>query len=89
MNNLDLILVPSKQEAKSVKASGVTTKCKVVSGALDVDFINKNRDHKLDIHSKIANSFVFYTVGEFVERKNLRCVFRFFKKRFIRSSIRF
>ena len=49
LNNMDLILVPSKQEAKSVKASGITTKCKVVSGALDVDFIKKHQDHKLNI----------------------------------------
>lgn len=71
LNNMDLILVPSKQEAKSVKASGVTTKCKVISGALDVDFIKKHQDHKLNIHPKIEKSFVFYYVGEFVERKNL------------------
>jgi len=71
LNNMDLVLVPSKQEAKSIKESGVKTKCKVISGALDVEFIKRHKDHKLKIHPKIEKSFVFYYIGEFVERKNL------------------
>ena len=66
-----LACVPSKQEAKSVKESGVKTKCKVVSGALDLDFLKENADHKINMQKSIDRSFKFYYVGEFVERKNL------------------
>jgi glycosyltransferase involved in cell wall biosynthesis len=71
LNNLDLVCVPSKQEAKSVKESGVKTKCKVISGALDLDFLKENADHKLFMQKSIDRSFKFYYIGEFVERKNL------------------
>jgi glycosyltransferase involved in cell wall biosynthesis len=74
LNNMDEILVPSKQEAKSIKVSGIKTKCRVISGALDIPFIKQNLDHKLELNPRISKSFVFYFIGEFVERKNLEDV---------------
>lgn len=71
LNNLDLICVPSKQEAKSLKESGIKPKVKVISGALDLDFLKNNIDHKINMQKSIARTFKFYYIGEFVERKNL------------------
>lgn len=71
LNNLDLVCVPSKQEAKSLKESGIKSKVKVISGALDLDFIKNNVDHKMKMQKSIERTFKFYYIGEFVERKNL------------------
>ena len=71
MNGMDEILVPSKQEAKCLKSSGVTTPIKVISQPLDIEFYKKNIEQKIKFNPMIDNSFKFYTVAEFVERKNL------------------
>lgn len=67
LNNIDEICVPSKQEAKCLSISGVTTPVKVVSEPIDVEFHHRHIEHKLDFNKK---SFKFYSIGEFVERKN-------------------
>ena len=82
LNNLDLVCVPSKQEAKSLKESGVKTKVKVVSGALDLEFLKKNAEHKINMQKSIARTFKFYYIGEFVERKNLADVITAFNLAF-------
>lgn len=73
LNKLDEICVPSRQEEKCLKTSGVISKIKVVSQPLDIDFIDQNRSHTLSfVNQSVANnSFKFYTIGEFSERKNL------------------
>lgn len=73
LNQLDEICVPSQQESKCLKSSGVTTKIRVVSQPVDIDFFKKYFEHKIDLDSSIRkNSFKFYTIGEYVERKNFR-----------------
>jgi glycosyltransferase involved in cell wall biosynthesis len=70
LNQIDEICVPSSQEEKCLKLSGVTTPIKVVSEPINTDFYNTNRNHKIDLPKNIEKSFKFYTIGEFVERKN-------------------
>lgn len=71
MNGMDEICVPSKQEAKTLKNSGVTTKIKVISQPFDTKLYNKHRDRKIKFSSTIENTFKFYTIAEFIDRKNL------------------
>lgn len=72
LNKLDEICVASKQEAKCLKQSGVITPIKVVSAPLDVEMIENNRSHKLiRLSHMLGNTFKFYTIGEFNERKNI------------------
>lgn len=71
LNKLDEILVPSSQEKKSLIESKITTKIKTISQPLDIEFIDKNRENKIDIGSK-NNSFKFYAIGEYVQRKNFK-----------------
>lgn len=72
LNKLDEICVASKQEAKCLKQSGVVTPVKVVSIPLDITMIENNRSHKLlKLSNEVGNTFKFYTIGEFNERKNI------------------
>jgi len=72
LNKLDEICVVSQQEAKCLKKSGVTTPIKVISEPLDVDFIQQNKLHQLSkLKHMTDNTFKFYTIGEFNERKNI------------------
>jgi len=70
LNSIDEICVPSKQEAKCLSLSGVTTPVKVVSEPIDVEFHQKHTNHKLDFGNTQQKTFKFYSIGEFVERKN-------------------
>ena len=70
MNGMDEICVPSTQEAKTLKKSGVTTNIKVISQPINVEMF-KNRDTKINFNSLVDKTFKFYTIGEYVERKNL------------------
>lgn len=71
INGMDEICVPSTQEAKCLKLSGVTTPIKIISQPIDIEFYKSNISHKLDLNSDLERTFKFYTIGEFVERKNL------------------
>ena len=71
INGMDEICVPSQQEAKCLKMSGVNVPIKVISQPIDIDFYKRNTSHKLDLNSNLDRTFKFYTIGEFIERKNL------------------
>tara|TARA_B100002019_G_C21261547_1_gene597024 strand:+ start:389 stop:1507 length:1119 start_codon:yes stop_codon:yes gene_type:complete len=71
MNGMDEICVPSQQEAKTLKQSGVTTNIKVISQPIDTELYDKYRNRKLQFGSTIDKTFKFYTIAEFVDRKNL------------------
>ena len=72
LNKLDEICVASEQEAKCLKQSGLVVPIKVVSIPLDVEMIENNRSHKLmKLNNVLSNTFKFYTIGEFNERKNI------------------
>ena len=64
--------VPSTTESKCLRESGVTTKIKVVSQPIDIDLYTHNTENRLSINSLTKNTFYFYTIGEYIERKNLR-----------------
>lgn len=71
LNNLDEICVPSTQEQKSLISSGVTTPIKVVSEPIDTVMYGSNKSHKIELPSKnIDKCFKFYSIGEYIERKN-------------------
>jgi glycosyltransferase involved in cell wall biosynthesis len=72
LNKLDEILVNSNQEKKTLIESKITTKIKVISQPLDIEFIDRNRENKIDISSNRTNSFKFYSIGEYIERKNFK-----------------
>lgn len=73
INRMSEICVPSQQEAKTLKASGVTIPIRIISQPLDTAYIKKQRDlqHKLPLDPLIAKTFKFYTIGEYVDRKNI------------------
>lgn len=71
MNGMDEIYVPSQQEAKCLQMSGIKVPVKVISQAIDTEFHKKNIDYKIRFNPIVDNTFKFYTIAEFVERKNL------------------
>lgn len=73
INRMSEICVPSKQEAKTLKASGVTTPIKVISQPLDTIFIKSQigLNNKLPFDAISNRSFKFYTIGEYIDRKNI------------------
>jgi glycosyltransferase involved in cell wall biosynthesis len=71
MNLMDEIWVASEQEKKCLTKSGVKSSIKVVSQAIDTDFIKANIGHRLNLHPLIENTFKFYFIGEYLERKNI------------------
>lgn len=73
INRMSEICVPSKQEAKTLKASGVTTSIKVISQPLDTVFIKSQMglNNKLPFDAMSSRSFKFYTIGEYIDRKNI------------------
>lgn len=71
INGLNKICVPSEQSAKSLKQSGVKIPINVISQPIDIDLYTKYQDHTIPINNSIKKTFKFYTIGEFIERKNL------------------
>jgi glycosyltransferase involved in cell wall biosynthesis len=70
IDRMDEIWVPSKIEKKSLVESGINSnKIKVISEALDLQQISPS--NRIIFDSEIEHSFKFYTIGEFVYRKNL------------------
>lgn len=72
LNSIDEICVPSKQEAVCLKKSGVKTPIKIISQPLDTDFIKNNYNHQISSLQFNKHTFKFYTIGEYVERKNFK-----------------
>ena len=71
LNNVDEVCVPSSQEEKCLKMSGVVTPIKVVSEPINTKFYDDNRNHKIELPKTLEKTFKFYTIGEYIERKNL------------------
>lgn len=72
INKMDEIWIPSSFERDCLIKSGVNRPIKVISQALDTEFIESNRDHKLLINPVIDNMFKFYFIGEYNDRKNIK-----------------
>ncbi|MEX0597209.1 MAG: glycosyltransferase [Candidatus Paceibacterota bacterium] len=71
INRMDEIWVPSKIEEQCLKKSGVNTPVKIISQPLDTDFIEENRNYKLELNPILDNMFKFYFIGENNFRKNI------------------
>lgn len=73
MNQMSEICVPSKQEAQSLKMSGVKIPIKIISQPLNTEYIKQyvRSEHKLTFDSLTSRSFKFYTIGEYIDRKNI------------------
>jgi glycosyltransferase involved in cell wall biosynthesis len=69
-NLMDEVWVPSSQEKENLVNSGVSVPIQVVPIPLDVTEIHGHED-TLALPLVDEDSFVFYTIGEFVQRKNL------------------
>lgn len=72
INRLDEICVPSTVEAKCLRESGITTKIKSISQPIDIDLYKTKHDHKINLPFFTDNTFYFYTIGEWIERKNFK-----------------
>jgi glycosyltransferase involved in cell wall biosynthesis len=72
INFLDEVCVPSSTEAKSLRESGVTIKIKVVSQPIDIEKYRIKTDSVIQFESQTKKTFYFYTIGEYIERKNLK-----------------
>lgn len=82
INILDELWVPSNFEKRTLIKSGVKIPIKVISQPLDTENIKSNQDYKLKLPSSIENTFIFYTIGEFIERKNLNALITAFNLAF-------
>jgi glycosyltransferase involved in cell wall biosynthesis len=71
LNEMDEIWVPSAFEKQTLLKSGVHKPIKAISQPLDIEFINKLSDTKLPLPKSISNTFKFYFIGEYIERKNI------------------
>lgn len=71
INLMDEVWVPSEQEKKCLIKSGVSKPVRSISQPLDVSFIKENINHKISFGSILDQTFKFYFIGEYVERKNL------------------
>ena len=70
-NEMDEVWVPSEFERQTLLKGGVYKPIKAISQPLDIEFIKKNSSSKLPLPKSISNSFKFYFIGEYIERKNI------------------
>jgi glycosyltransferase involved in cell wall biosynthesis len=71
LNEMDEVWVPSEFERQTLLKGGVYKPVKAISQPLDIDFIKKNSANKLPLPKSISNTFKFYFIGEYIERKNI------------------
>lgn len=73
LNQMSELCVPSQQEAKSLKLSGVKTPIRIVSQPLDIDKIKTSikGNNKIGLDPMAMRAFKFYTIGEYIYRKNM------------------
>lgn len=74
LNRMTEIYVPSSQEKQSLTNSGVKVPVRVISQPIDTNIIRQtlaNTNQKFPFESLVSRSFKFYTIGEYIHRKNL------------------
>lgn len=83
LNNMDRVVVINRQMVDAARRSGVTRPISVVPHATGVGRFQRSYDplDQLKPH-KDAGEFLFYTVGEFVRRKNLGALLKAFHLEF-------
>lgn len=70
INLLDKVIVGSLFSAESLVDSGVKTEIKIIPEPYDVSlFDNINNDF---FENKDPNTFIFYTIGQYVDKKNIK-----------------
>ncbi len=72
LNEMDEVWVPSEFERQILIKAGVNKPIKAISQPLDINFIKSLSDTKLPLPRSISNTFKFYFIGEYVERKNIQ-----------------
>lgn len=72
LNEMDEVWVPSECERQTLIKGGVTKPIKSVSQPLDINFIKSLSNAKLPLPKSISNTFKFYFIGEYIERKNIK-----------------
>ena len=83
LNMMDLVLVPNRQMSDACVASGVRTEVRVVPHASDVTKYQRSYPRHPTVSEMVERgNFIFYTVGEFVERKNLTSLLKAFHLEF-------
>ena len=86
VNLMDEAWVPSNQEKNNLKNSGVNIPIKVVPIPLNVNKFDLVGDSKVNIPGVGKDTFVFYTSGEFVQRKNTSALVSAFHSEFDRNE---
>lgn len=73
INQMSEICVPSTQEAQSLKISGVKIPIRAISQPLNTEYIKQHiqSNNKLTFDPLTSRSFKFYTIGEYIDRKNI------------------
>jgi len=83
INILDELWVMSMAEKATLQNDGVTVPITVIPGPVDIDVLEYHENvKKLDIPG-IENKFVFYILGEYVDRKNIMAAVIAFNREFV------
>lgn len=85
LNLMDEIWVPNKELRDNLTINGIKIKTQhIVPHAVDVSKFNKKLD-KLDI-PQLRGNYVFYFIGEFQRRKNIKALLEAFHAEFLPSE---
>lgn len=80
-NLMDLLFVPNSQAKEAAIKSGVKKPIEVIPCATDINKFQKNYK-PLPLIKNISDSFIFYTISEFNERKNFAALVKAFHLEF-------
>jgi glycosyltransferase involved in cell wall biosynthesis len=81
LNSMDEIWVSSNLEKKSLIDGGVTTPIKKASHAIDTEGLKKI-DHSMKFSKDLENTYKFYVIGEYIQRKNIKDIITAFHLEF-------
>lgn len=85
LNTMDEIWISSHTEKRYLIDSGVKSPVKIVPIGINLDKFKVDRD-PLDIPGIEDDDFVFYFIGEYIERKNLKALITAFHLEFHRNE---
>ncbi len=78
LNFTDAVLVPSKREKQNLLDEHISTPVYNVSEAIDIS----KYEHDYEPVKGLKNTFNFYFIGEFIERKNIKALLMAFHREF-------
>lgn len=79
LNQIDEIWTMSRPMADMIKASGVTTMCSVIPEPINVSWAEEQIEPFI---LEIPKDFIFYTIGQWIDRKNFKTLLRAYWKEF-------